>query len=108
MAIEPERHTFLFEPGVWNGTGTSVARRRRAAGHPLAHRVRAPQRLLAAVRDPEGALGPPPTEFQQAYLIELPRAPGDSLKWTFDSAMFGKLQGRFVVVGSSILAGLRL
>ena len=29
---------------------------------------------------------------------------GESLKWTFDSAMFGKLQGRFAVVGSSILA----
>jgi hypothetical protein len=40
----------------------------------------------------------------QAYLIEPPRAAGDSLRWTFESAMFGNIQGRFAVIGSSILA----
>jgi hypothetical protein len=103
MAIEPERHTFLFEPAVWTGSGTLW----RADGEPLATHSR-----TEFVHRPDcwllsgtlKVLGSPPTEFQQAYLIELPRAPGESLRWTFDSAMFGKLQGRFAVVGSSILA----
>jgi hypothetical protein len=49
-------------------------------------------------------LGSPPTEFVHAYLIR-PPAPGDaSIKWTFENAMFGTLQGCFSVIGDSILS----
>ena len=96
-------HTFLFEPAVWSGTGTLW----RADGEPLEAHAR-----TEFVHRPEcwllsgklKVLGSPPTEFVQAYLIEPPRAAGESLRWTFESAMFGKIQGRFAVIGSSILA----
>jgi hypothetical protein len=97
------KHTFLFEPGVWSGTGTLW----RADGEPLealarteiAHRAEC--WLLSGQLK---VLGSPPTEFVQAYLIEPPRSGAESLKWTFESAMFGKLQGRFAIIGASILA----
>jgi hypothetical protein len=104
MTIAVEPHTFLFEPAVWLGTGTLW----RADGEPIEtqSRTQIVHRedcwLLSGTLK---VLGSPPTEFQQAYLIEAPRGVrGESLKWSFDSAMFGKLQGRFAVVGSSILA----
>jgi hypothetical protein len=106
MTLEPESHTFLFEPAVWSGSGTLW----RADGEPLQTHSRTQIVhhedcwLLSGTLK---VLGSPPTEFQQAYLIEPPRAPGESLKWTFDSAMFGKLVGRFTVIGSSILAAYR-
>jgi hypothetical protein len=97
------KHTFLFEPAVWSGTGTLW----RADGQPLqalarteiAHRAQC--WLLSGQLK---VLGSPPTEFVQAYLIEPPRGQAEGLKWTFESAMFGKLQGRFAVIGDSILA----
>ena len=95
-------HTFLFEPGVWHATGTLW----RADGEPLealgrteiAHREEC--WLLSGTLK---VLGAPPTEFVQAYLIEPPSADG-TLKWTFENAMFGKLAGRFAIVGDSILS----
>jgi hypothetical protein len=96
-------HTFLFEPAVWNGTGTLW----RADGEPLetiarteiAHRPEC-WLLSGTVK----VLGAPPTEFVHAYWIEPPGKDAASLKWTFESATFGKLQGRFAVIGSSILS----
>jgi len=99
----PVTHTFLFEPAVWTGTGTLW----RADGEPLetharteiAHRPEC--WLLSGTLK---VLGAPPTEFVSAYWIE-PPAPGEtSMKWTFESAMFGKLQGRFAAIGPSILS----
>jgi len=96
-------HTYLFEPAVWSGTGTLW----RADGEALeAHsRTEIAHRpecwLLSGTLK---VLGSPPTEFVQAYLIEPPRAPGDTLPWTFESEMFGKIRGRFAAIGSSILA----
>jgi hypothetical protein len=96
-------HTFLFEPAVWNATGTLW----RADGEALealgrtqiAHRAEC--WLLSGTLK---VLGSPPTEFVHAYLIE-PPAPGESsLKWAFENEMFGKLQGRFAVIGPSILS----
>jgi hypothetical protein len=49
-------------------------------------------------------LGAPPAEFKHAYWIEPPGSHAESLKWTFENAMFGKLQGRFAVIGPSILS----
>lgn len=96
-------HTFLFEPGVWSGTGTlwraDGAALEAQARTEIAHRPEC--WLLSGTLK---VLGSPPTEFVQAYLIEPPRAPGDSLPWTFESAMFGKIRGRFAAIGSSILA----
>ena len=96
-------HTFLLEPGVWTGTGTLW----RADGEPLetlsrteiAHRPEC--WLLSGTLK---VLGAPPTEFVSAYLIE-PLASGErSVRWTFESAMFGAIQGRFALIGRSILS----
>jgi hypothetical protein len=97
-------HTFLFQPAVWTGTGTLW----RADGEPLetvarteiAHRPEC-WLLSGTVK----VLGAPPTEFVHAYWIEPPQAAdAASLKWTFESATFGKLEGRFAVIGPSILS----
>ena len=96
-------HTFLFEPAVWTQKGTLW----RADGEPLqavgrteiAHRPEC--WLLSGTLK---VLGSPPAEFVHAYWIEPPRPDSDSLKWTFENAMFGKLQGRFKVIGPSILS----
>ena len=95
-------HTFLFEPAVWNTSGTLW----RADGEPLeavgrtqiAHRPEC--WLLSGTLK---VLGAPPTEFVSAYWIEPPDQT-DSLRWTFENAMFGKLQGRYAVIGPSILS----
>jgi len=70
MAAEPERHTFLFEPAVWNGAGTLW----RADGEPLATQSRTEfvhRNDCWLLSGTLKVLGSPPTEFQQAYLIEL-------------------------------------
>src|SRR5579862_484333 len=79
--IGPMKHTFLFEPAVWSGTGTLW----RADGQPLEAHARTeiahrPECWLLSGK--LKVLGSPPTEFVQAYLIEPPHAPGDTLKWT--------------------------
>ena len=77
--MAPMKHSFLFEPAVWSGTGTLW----RADGEPLeAHaRTEIAHRpecwLLSGTLK---VLGSPPTEFVQAYLIEAPRAPGRELE----------------------------
>lgn len=96
-------HTFLFQPAVWTSTGTVW----RADGEPLeavgrteiAHRPEC-WLLSGTLR----VLGSPPAEFVHAYLIEPPRPDHVGMKWTFESAMFGKLQGRFAAIGPSILS----
>ncbi|HYL71739.1 MAG TPA: hypothetical protein VEY89_10610 [Candidatus Dormibacteraeota bacterium] len=96
-------HTFLFEPGVWNSSGTLW----RADGEPLeavgrteiAHRPEC--WLLSGTLK---VLGSPPTEFVHAYLIEPPAADAQSMKWTFENATFGTLRGRFAVIGPSIVS----
>jgi hypothetical protein len=96
-------HTFLFEPAVWTGTGTLW----RADGEALetvsrteiAHRPEC-WLLSGTVK----VLGAPPTEFVHAYWIEPPGADPRTLKWTFENATFGKLEGRFAVIGPSILS----
>jgi len=96
-------HTFLFQPAVWTSTGTVW----RADGEPLeavgrteiAHRPEC--WLLSGTLK---VLGSPPAEFVHAYLIEPPQPDHVGMKWTFESAMFGKLQGRFAAIGPSILS----
>jgi hypothetical protein len=96
-------HTFLFEPGVWTGTGTLW----RADGEPLktqsrteiAHRSEC--WLLSGVLK---VLGSPPTEFVHAYLIQPPEPNAVSIRWKFENAMFGTLQGCFAVIGDSLLS----
>ncbi|HEX4387752.1 MAG TPA: hypothetical protein VH109_03910 [Steroidobacteraceae bacterium] len=97
-------HTFLFEPAVWTGTGTLW----RADGQALEAQARTeiahrPECWLLSGK--LRVLGSPPTEFVQAHLIEPPgKVPGEGLKWTFETAMFGKLQGRYAAIGDSILS----
>jgi hypothetical protein len=96
-------HTFLFEPGVWISAGTFW----RTDGQALeltgrteiAHRPEC-WVLSGTLR----VLGSPPAEFVQAYLIKPPGHGDASLKWSFESATFGKIQGRFAAVGGSILS----
>jgi hypothetical protein len=96
-------HTFLFEPGVWTGSGTLW----RSDGEPLKTDSRteiAHRSDCWVLSGTLKVLGSPPTEFVHAYLIR-PPAPGDaSIKWTFENAMFGTLQGCFSVIGDSILS----
>ncbi|MBS0366035.1 MAG: hypothetical protein JSR67_09455 [Proteobacteria bacterium] len=97
------RHTFLFEPAVWTATGTF----RRADGEVLqavnrteiAHK---PSCWLLSGK--LKVLATPPAEFVHAYLIEPPGSDGASMKWKFENATFGTLEGRFVVIGSSIMS----
>lgn len=104
MAVQAsEPHTFLFQPGVWSGTGTLW----RTDGEPLvatAHTQIVHRKDCWLLSGTLKVLGSPPTEFQQAYLIQPPRTATESLSFSFDSAMFGKLTGRFAAIGSSILA----
>ena len=96
-------HTFLFEPGVWISKGTLW----QADGQPLeavgrteiAHRPEC--WLLSGTLK---VLGSPPAEFVHAYLIEPPNPEHTGMKWTFESALFGKLQGRFAAIGPSIIS----
>ncbi|MBS0379119.1 MAG: hypothetical protein JSS29_11585 [Proteobacteria bacterium] len=97
------RHSFLFEPAVWSGTGTLW----RADGEPLGAESRteiAHRPDCWVLSGKLRVLGSPPTDFVQAYLIEPPRGARDTLRWTFESALFGAIQGRFAEIGDSILA----
>jgi hypothetical protein len=99
-------HTFLYEPGIWMGTGTFW----RDDGQPLpaeartevAHRTEC-WLLSGSLK----VLGSPPVEFVSAYWIEPPGKDGVGLKWTSENATLGKLRGTYSVVGSSILSVYR-
>jgi len=97
------RHTFLYQPAVWTSTGTLW----RADGEPLETIGR-----TEIAHSPEcwlqsgtlKVLGSPPTEFVHGYMIERPAKDGATMKWTFESAMFGTLLGRYAVIGPSIVS----
>lgn len=96
-------HTFLFQPAVWSGTGTLW----RADGEPLKTRSRteiAHRPDCWLLSGSLKVLGSPPTEFVHAYLIQPPQPTDVSIKWTFENAMFGALEGCFAVIGESILS----
>jgi hypothetical protein len=96
-------HTYLFQPGLWTGSGTFWC----ADGQPLlaecrtevAHRTEC--WLLSGTLK---VLGSPPVEFVNAYWIEPPGRDGMAVRWHSESAALGKLRGTFSVVGSSILS----
>lgn len=99
-------HTYLFEPGVWTGTGTFW----RGDGQPLpaegrtevAHRPEC--WLLSGTLK---VLGSPPVEFVNAYWIQPPGKDAGSLKWTSEDSAVGKLHGTYSVVGRSIMSVYR-
>ena len=96
-------HTFLFQPAVWQASGTFWG----PDGEPLeavgtteiAHREQC--WLLSGTLK---VLGSPPAEFVHAYWIEPPGPAGSNMKWSFESATFGTLRGQYAVVGDSILS----
>ena len=102
----PMAHTYLFQPATWTGTGTFWC----ADGQPLpaqartevAHRVEC--WLLSGTLK---VLGSPPVEFVNAYRIEPPGRDGAALKWSSESATFGKLEGTITAIGSSIVSVYR-
>jgi hypothetical protein len=96
-------HSFLFEPAVWTSTGTLW----RADGEPLetigrTEIAHCPECWLQS--GTLKVLGSPPTEFVHGYMIERPVKDGATMKWTFESAMFGTLLGRYAVIAPSIVS----
>ncbi len=97
------KHTYLFESAVWSVAGTFW----RADGEALeavgrteiAHRPEC--WLLSGTLK---VLSAPPVEFVHAYWIEPPGPQGGSVRWTFENEMFGKLHGRYAVIGPSIMS----
>jgi hypothetical protein len=97
------RHTFLFEPAVWNAAGTfwrGDGEALEALGRTeIAHRDQC-WLLSGTLR----VLGSPPVEFVHAYLIEPPAEGVRAMKWTFETETFGKLAGTYVVVDRTIVS----
>ncbi|ABA57963.1 hypothetical protein Noc_1477 [Nitrosococcus oceani ATCC 19707] len=97
------RHTFLFEPAVWEAEGTFFD----AAGHAL--RLEGEMQVTHATRGwhSEGrmrVLSEPPLVIENRYDI-IPFAPGrDTTSWISMNPVLGKLSGRFVLVGEMILS----
>ena len=95
-------HTFLFEPGVWTASGTFW----RGDGEPMEAQGRTEIThrndcwLLSSTLK---VLGSPPVEFVNAYCIEPPDSRGHTgMKWMSENATFGKLQGTFSAIGTSL------
>ena len=100
-------HTYLFEPGIWTGTGTFW----REDGEPLLAQCRtevAHQGDCWLICATLKVLGAPPVEFLTACQIEPPgRKKGACLKWTSENATLGKLQGTYSVLESCIVSVYR-
>jgi hypothetical protein len=99
------KHTFLFEPGVWNAEGTFW----REDGEALAALGRteiAHHTECWLLSGTMRVLGSPPVEFVNAYSIanDAAGAGNPTLKWTSDNATLGKLRGTFSVVGTCIFS----
>jgi hypothetical protein len=96
-------HTFLLKEGLWRSEGEFVdAIGKATAVHGEAHIRHFPDKWIY-----EGVLRTQtstPTEHRTVYEIQ-PMAPGNfATPWSSKSASFGTLQGRFIVVGDSILS----
>src|SRR5690606_37932736 len=97
------RHTFLFEPTVWEAEGTFFD----ATGHAL--RLEGETRVTHTTQGwrNEGrmrVLSEPPLVIENRYDI-IPFAPGrDTTSWVSVNPVLGKLSGRFVLVGEMILS----
>ncbi|ADE15939.1 conserved hypothetical protein [Nitrosococcus halophilus Nc 4] len=97
------RHTFLFEPAVWEAEGTFFD----ATGHAL--RLEGETQVTHTARGwrNEGrmrVLSEPPLVIENRYDI-IPFAPGrDTTSWVSVNPVLGKLSGRFVLVGEMILS----
>ncbi len=99
-------HTFLYEPGLWTGTGTFW----REDGEPMPAECRtevAHQTDCWLISGSLKVLGSPPVEFLNAYWIEPPARRAGCLKWTSDNATLGKLQGTFSELEHCILSVYR-
>jgi hypothetical protein len=99
-------HTYLFQPGLWTGSGTFWCE----DGQPLPAECRTEVAHRAECWLLSGTLkvlGSPPVEFVNAYWIEPPAREGAALKWGSESATLGKLHGTFSVIGASILSVYR-
>ncbi len=99
-------HTFLFEPGIWSGSGTFWRGDGEAmevqARTEIAHRPEC-WLLSGSLK----VLGSPPVEFVNAYRIDPPGRHHASLKWASENAPLGKLQGTFSIVGSCVFSVYR-
>ena len=97
------KHTFLFEPGIWNAEGTfwrEDGQALAALGRTeIAHHTEC-WLLSGTMR----VLGSPPVEFVNAYSIAAGEPGAHTLKWSAENATLGKLRGTFSVVGSCIIS----
>ena len=97
------KHTFLFEPGTWTGTGTFWTE----DGHPtpaegrtvITHRSDC--WLLAGTLRVQSS---PHVEFVNHYFIKPPAPEGISTTWNSENSAIGKLKGSFSIVGPSIVS----
>src|SRR5690606_14449656 len=96
-------HTFLFEPGVWVGTGafwTADAQELAADGRTeITHRDDC--WLIAGSLH---VLCSPPVTFVNNYVVEPPERDPTTLKWSAETSAIGKFHGTFSVVGPAILS----
>jgi len=97
-------HTFLFQPGLWSGTGTfwtEDGKPTQAEGRTeITHRDQC--WLLAGTLK---VLSSPTVEFVNHYSIVPPTtADAISTKWTSENSAIGKLRGTFSIVGPSIVS----
>ncbi len=96
-------HTFLFQPGLWLGTGTFWTEDGKATNAEV--RIEITHRpdcwlLAGSLR----VLSSPPVEFVNNYYIEPPAPGAISTTWSSENSAIGKLKGSFSVVGPSIVS----
>ncbi|MEW6689082.1 MAG: hypothetical protein AB1452_08345 [Pseudomonadota bacterium] len=96
-------HTFLFQEGLWRVTGEFLDATGKATGvEGEAHIRHYPDKWVYEGTLRAGTV--PPRESRNVYEI-VPFAPGNfATAWTSQSASFGSLQGRFLVLGDAILS----
>ena len=82
------KHTFLFEPGIWNAEGTFW----REDGQALAALGRteiAHHTECGLLSGTMKVLGSPPVEFVNAYSIAAADPGAHTLKWSSENATLG-------------------
>jgi hypothetical protein len=96
-------HTFLFQPGLWSGTGTfwtEDGKPTNTEGRTeISHRQDC-WLLAGSLR----VLSSPPVEFVNHYFIRPPSPDAISTTWSSENSAIGKLKGSFSIVGPSIVS----
>jgi hypothetical protein len=97
------RHTFLFQPAVWEARGHYVDRSGASVevvgDATITHEDEGwMNRSLMRPVDPVGQA------FESSYAVRPFEQGADTTTWTSSSAQLGKMSGQFVLVAESILS----